>query len=279
MSKVGRSRAFGSAHLAGDLTGRADGRSPLVLLHGLTFDRRMWTPALAELERRDPGRQVLTLDLPGHGQSPDQPSCGPEDVARAVHLAVEDAALGPPVIVGHSIAGVIASMYAASYATCGVVDVDQSLDTAFLRMLQANRDTFTGPGFSAIWPGVLASMHMEVLPESTRYLLSTATPRQELVLAYWRQALDGPLEEIEAMIERTTDTLRRTRLPYSVIAGHEYEPAYAAWLHRRLPQAIVTVYPNSGHFPHLAHPDRFAECLASTAMWTRPTTVPVATHR
>lgn len=185
----------------------------------------------------------------------------------------------PPVIVGHSIAGVIASVYAASYPTCGVVNVDQSLDTAFLCMLQANRRMFTGSGFSAIWPSVLASMHMEVLPESTRYLLSTTTPRQEVVLAYWRRALDGPLEAIEAMIDRTTATLRRTRLPYSVIAGHEYEPAYGAWLHRRLPQATVTVYPNSGHFPHLAYPDRFAECLASTATWTRPATVPMAVDR
>lgn len=32
-----------------------------------------------------------------------------------------------------------------------------------------------------------------------------------------------------------------------------------------LPQATITVWPASGHFPHLAHPRRFAECLAATA--------------
>jgi pimeloyl-ACP methyl ester carboxylesterase len=278
MAAVERSGVFGTAQLAGDLTGNADGRPLLVLLHGLTFDRRMWRPALDALERRDPWRQVLTLDLPGHGQSPDQPVCGLEEVASAVQSAVEDAALGPPVMVGHSIAGLIASVYAASYTTCGVINVDQSLDTTFLTMLQANRDMLIGPGFSAIWPDVLASMHMEVLPERMRELLSTATPRQEVVLAYWRQALDEPLEETEAMIGRTTDSLRRSQLPYRVIAGHEYEPFYADRLHRMLPQSTVTVYPNSGHFPQLASPDRFADCLASTAMWTQPTTVPMAAH-
>jgi pimeloyl-ACP methyl ester carboxylesterase len=272
MAELWRSGVFGRARLAGSISGRADGRAPLVLLHGLTFDRRMWWPAVSALERRDEGRQILMLDLPGHGLSPDQPSCGLEDVATAVASAVEDAGFGPPVIVGHSIAGVIASVYAASYATCGVINVDQSLDTAFVSMLHANRGMFTGPGFAAMWPNVLASMHMEVLPQSAQHLLGTATPRQEVVLAYWREPLDGSVEEIEAKIGRATDTLRQNGLAYSVIAGHEYEPAYTAWLHRRVPQATITVYPNSGHFPHLAHPDRFAECLLSTATWRESAT-------
>jgi pimeloyl-ACP methyl ester carboxylesterase len=45
------------AGLAADDLGRSDDRPPLVLLHGLTFDRRMWRSALAELEAIDPGRR------------------------------------------------------------------------------------------------------------------------------------------------------------------------------------------------------------------------------
>ena len=33
------------------------------------------------------------------------------------------------------------------------------------------------------------------------------------------------------------------------------------------PQTAFMVWPGSGHFPHLAHPQRFAECLAATAWW------------
>jgi len=43
------------------------------------------------------------------------------------------------------------------------------------------------------------------------------------------------------------------------------EPEYLKWLSKTLPQAAVTVWPGSGHFPHIACPGRFAECLAATA--------------
>ena len=42
------------AGLAGDLHGDADDRPPLVLVHGLTFDRSIWGPARAELAAIDP---------------------------------------------------------------------------------------------------------------------------------------------------------------------------------------------------------------------------------
>ena len=53
-------------------------------------------------------------------------------------------------------------------------------------------------------------------------------------------------------------------MPYLVVAGAELEPEYTKWLSTMLPQAAVTVWPASGHFPHIAHPGRFAECLAAT---------------
>src|ERR1700730_7091490 len=59
------------AGLVADDVGRSDDRPPLVLLHGLTFDRRMWRPALTELDTMDPGRRTIAIDLPGHGDSPD----------------------------------------------------------------------------------------------------------------------------------------------------------------------------------------------------------------
>jgi pimeloyl-ACP methyl ester carboxylesterase len=61
------------AGMAADLYGSADERPPLVLLHGLTFDRRIWRPVLVHLARLDPGRQILSLDLPGTGNH--QVSC------------------------------------------------------------------------------------------------------------------------------------------------------------------------------------------------------------
>ena len=94
-----------AAGMAADLYGCADERPPLVLLPGLTFDRRIWQPVLDHLARIDPGRQVLSLDLPGHGESPDQLPHSMQHITGLIHQAVEEAGLDTPVVVGHSMAG------------------------------------------------------------------------------------------------------------------------------------------------------------------------------
>lgn len=81
------------AGLAGDDEGSSDHRPPLLLLHGLTFDRSMWQPMLAHLRQTDPGRRVLSLDLPGHGESTGNWCYDGEAVGVAVHQAVLAAGL------------------------------------------------------------------------------------------------------------------------------------------------------------------------------------------
>jgi pimeloyl-ACP methyl ester carboxylesterase len=90
------------AGMAGDLYGSPDGRPSLVLLSGLTYGRGIWQPVLGHLGRIDPGRQVLNLDLPGHGDSPDQLAHTMERIVGLVHEAVGEAGLGRPVLTGHS---------------------------------------------------------------------------------------------------------------------------------------------------------------------------------
>ena len=96
------------AGMAADLYGFADERPPLVLLPGLTFDRRIWQPVLGHLARIDPGRQVLALDLPGHGESPDQLPHSMAHIVGLIHQAVQEAGLDAPVMVGHSMASTAA---------------------------------------------------------------------------------------------------------------------------------------------------------------------------
>ena len=258
---------LGSGELRGYLTGTTGGPAPLVLLHGLGFDSRMWLPAIEAFRRLDPERSVLALDLPGHGGSPKQQSCDPEGVAVLIASAVEAAGLVDPVLVGHSIAGVIATIYAARYPSSGVVGVDQTLDLGFMDMLQANRATVTGPGFTAMWAMLLGTMQIDLLPPAARELLNTGTPPQDVVLAYWQSALDTPREQMQARIDDGLAEVRRRRVPYLVTAGHEYDSGYASWLSEALPQATLDVFPDSGHFPHLADPGRFAECLDGTRGW------------
>jgi pimeloyl-ACP methyl ester carboxylesterase len=252
------------AGLAADDYGESDARPPLVLLHGLTFDRSLWRPALDDLRRTDPGRRVLALDLPGHGASQGWPSYDMAGLARGVYHAVEEARLHAPVIVGHSIAGVIATVYAARYPTRGVINVDQSLQVApFASLLRSVADQLRGPAFPAVWQMFVASMHAELLPDAGQELVrSSSRPRQDLVLAYWREVLDRPGSELADMVGATLAAVRAAGVPYHVVAGDQLEAGYRQWLAEMLPDATVAVWPGSGHFPHLAHPDRFAACLA-----------------
>jgi pimeloyl-ACP methyl ester carboxylesterase len=265
-----RSHTQHFAGLAADSYGKADRRPPLVLLHGLTFDRRVWRPVLEELRTIDPRRRVLVLDLPGHGESEDRPSYDMVSVVEAVHQAVQEAGLGAPVIVGHSIAGVIASVYASQHPTRGVINVDQSLQLApFAQLLQSLADKIRGPGFAAVWPMFAASFHTELLPQTAQDLvLANSHPRQEIVVGYWQEVFDRPIAELIGQSEAGLAVVKAAALPYLIVAGDDLEPGYRRWLEEVLPQATVIVWPRSGHFPHLAHPERFAKCLAATAQWS-----------
>jgi pimeloyl-ACP methyl ester carboxylesterase len=245
--------------------GESDARPPLVLLHGLTFDRNLWRPSLDELQRIDPGRRVLALDLPGHGASRGWLSYDMESVARGVHRAAEEAQLQAPVVVGHSIGGVIATVYAARYPTRGVINVDQPLQVApFAALVRSLADKLRGPAFPVAWQMFAASMHIERLADTAQELVrSSSKPRQDLILGYWRELLDRPAGELADMVGATLAAVRAARVPYLVVAGEDLEPGYQEWLTEILPQAAVTVWPGSGHFPHIAQPGRFAACLAA----------------
>jgi len=257
------------SNLAGDLGGEPGRRPPLVLLHGLTFDRTSWHPALAELATLDPGRQVLALDLPGHGESPAWASYDMESLAEGVHRAVGEAGLRPPVLTGHSVAGVIATIYAGRYPAAGVVNVDQPLQVEpFARLVQSLAGTLRGPGFAQVWAQFEVSMGIGLLPQGAQDLLrSHRYVRQDLVTGYWREVLDEPPGELARKTADGLAAVRDAKVPYLFVAGHDPGQEYLGWLNRELPQAEVTIWPGSGHFPHLAQPGRFAELLAGTARW------------
>jgi pimeloyl-ACP methyl ester carboxylesterase len=160
---------------------------------------------------------------------------------------------------------VIATIYAARYPAAGVVNVDQPLQVEpFARLVQSLAGPLRGPGFAQVWEQFEASMGIGLLPRGTQDLLQSARyARQDLVTGYWREVLDE-------LARKTADGLaavRDAKVPYLFVAGHDPGQEYLGWLNRELPQAEVTVWPDSGHFPHLAQPGRFAEILAGTARW------------
>ncbi|MBE8478361.1 alpha/beta hydrolase [Streptomyces sp. 3R004] len=253
-------RVFGD--LAGDLYGAPDDvRPPLLLLHGLTFDRRHWGPFLAELPA---GRRVLAVDLPGHGGSPASTSYAPDTVAAAVHRAVTAARLDSPVVVGHSVGGLLATVYAAGHPVRGVVNVDQPLlPGPFGELLRQNEELLRGPDYLRLWERLTAGMGIDSLPPAARDLVRTVTtPRQDLFLGYWHDLLSKSADEIRARRERDLTALREQGVSYRHVSASELPEPYRAWLHSCLPDAVFSVVPAASHFPHLSHPRELADLVA-----------------
>jgi pimeloyl-ACP methyl ester carboxylesterase len=251
--------------LAGQSYGTDNDRPPLVLLHGLTYDRRQWRSLLEELRRIDPERRVLTLDLPGHGESPRLDSYAADDVATVIRQAVVAAGLDNPVLVGHSLGGVLATAYAGSHPVRAVVNLDQPLIvTDFGIYLREVETQLRGPSYLEVWEGLLTAMRIDLLPESMRYLVRSATtPRQDLLLGYWNEVLVSSAGELQ---ERWTNILERLRANdtyYCHVSGAEVSPAYRTWLTSILPEATITRLSTSGHFVHLGRPAELARLLAA----------------
>jgi pimeloyl-ACP methyl ester carboxylesterase len=86
---------------------------PLVLLHGVTHRRQIWYPVLDELAEQ---REVILVDLPGHGQSPPFVLDGlsvKDALRRDVEGFLDVLGLARPHVAGNSLGGLVA-LHAAS---------------------------------------------------------------------------------------------------------------------------------------------------------------------
>ena len=87
---------------------------PLVLVHGVTHRRQAWYPVLDRLAAE---REVVLVDLPGHGESPDLVLDGRpvDDVLREEFKAfLDDQGLDRPHVAGNSLGGLVALAAAAN---------------------------------------------------------------------------------------------------------------------------------------------------------------------
>jgi pimeloyl-ACP methyl ester carboxylesterase len=156
----------------------------IVLVHGGGAHSRWWdhiAPLLAA-ERR-----VIAIDLSGHGDSGRRENYDFDAWAREVLAVAADAGLDtPPVVIGHSMGGIVALRLAAMFGSQieGVVIVDASL-----------RD---------LAPEEQAAQRQRVFRQLRRY------PTREAILARFRPVPDQPVlgyiaDHVAAMSVRQVD--------------------------------------------------------------------------
>jgi pimeloyl-ACP methyl ester carboxylesterase len=98
---------------------RGSGR-PLVLLHALGTDHRMWDPVLDRLAAE---RDVLALDLPGFGGSPPLDHGSPAALAHAIVRFLATRGIDRPHVAGNSLGGWVALEMAAAGQAASVTAI------------------------------------------------------------------------------------------------------------------------------------------------------------
>jgi len=96
---------------------------PVVLLHGLSGDSSRWDLVVPELAEH---RRVLALDQRGHGASARTPSYSFEAMRGDLLEFADALALPPFLLVGHSMGGTVAALFAEQHSErlTGLVLVD-----------------------------------------------------------------------------------------------------------------------------------------------------------
>ena len=229
--------------------------TPVVFLHGLTFDRRTWRPII---ERLDGCVRSIAIDLPAHGDSGGAPA-PLDEVAAQVHQLVGSLAVDRPVVVGHSMSGGLASFYAAAYPSRGLVSIDNGPDIRpFAQLVQQLEPALCGPGFTQVWQSFEDSLGLERIPEPVRSLvLETHEVKQDVVVGYWQTVLRTDPDELQALIDAQ---IRQLDVPCLGVFGRPITPSERerfGWL----PDVQLEEWAGDGHFVHLVDPDRFATRL------------------
>lgn len=246
-------------------TGPANGRA-VVLLHGMNFFAAAYAGTIDALS--DAGFRVIAIDRLGFGRS-SKPLI-PYDLnlpARNTRHLLQELGIERAAIVGHSMGGMVATRFAASYpeATSHVVMVNQ-IGLHDLRRRRPWEDT------EAVYQRVLETSYGDVLAGHRRYYpsgwrdeylrwvriqygltLSGDWPRMARVRAAQQQILytDPVVYEWQHIASKAL-----------VIGGEEDRltddyPRDARRVAEQLQNAELVLYPNVGHAPAYEIPERF----------------------
>ena len=231
------------------------GGTTLVLVHGWTCDMTSWAaqvPALAKKYR------VLTLDLPGHGQSgsPKDGKFSMDLFARAVEAVRAEAGTDRIVLVGHSMGAPVIRQYARLYPqhVAALVAVDGPLD---MRQFPADfkPPSLTGAEGLKAREGMIKGMFTPQTPADV----------QTKVLAMMLKAPEATA--IGAMNSMADPALRKadvTPVPALAIwAGTNQQMPKLEDARQTLPKFEQTQVAGTGHFVMMEKPDEFNRLLTA----------------
>ena len=229
----------------------------LVLVHGFTDTSRSFSLLVPHLS----SRRLIMPDLRGHGASQAGEGCGVADFADDIAGLIRRLRLDRPVVVGHSLGGMVSIMLAARHPELigGLVILASALkpdfgpDHQLIDGVAALRDPISpADPFYEWWhacePGVPSA-----------FLAGLANDASAIPAARWRAILEE--------VRRTdlTAAARAVQAPALIIAGGR-DPLFGAAHQQALARALagsrLVWAQDCGHNPHWEDPAFVAEAIA-----------------
>jgi pimeloyl-ACP methyl ester carboxylesterase len=254
---------------------RAGSGPPLVLFHGIGHRRQAWD---AVLDLLTPHRDVIAVDLPGHGESPPLDADGRsmlEALAGDVIGLFDELGLERPHVAGNSLGGMIAleagvfgraaSVTALSPAGFWRSDRELGYIKATFHAMQA-----IGARIAPVAPKLARStagralMYSTIISRPSRMSPEQATGDMAAFLAA-KPALETILAEAVPFFGEIPGTI-----PVTIGWGSKdrmLRPRQALVARVRLPEATFVRLPGCGHVPMTDDPELVAKVLLRGSSW------------
>ena len=229
----------------------------LLLIHGFTDTSRSFSLLAPHLA----GRRLLIPDLPGHGDSPSSTGgMRPKDFAVDVARLIEALDLDRPIVVGHSMGGMIAIELAAGrpdlvgglvlLATTLRVDVTDE-DAVAIGVLALQDPISPADPFYDFW-------HACEVPVAPDFLARTAEEASAMPAGSWRSIFD------EVRRADLTERVRKVRARTLIVSGGRdplFDRTHQERLRATIPAAGFVEAEQCGHNVHWENPALVAEAI------------------
>jgi len=256
MQKEAGSAEVNGTRLYYEVAGSGD---PLVLIHGMTLDTRMWDDQFEPLAHQ---YRVVRYDVRGFGKSALPTAGTPYAHTDDLKALLNHLDIARAFILGLSMGGGIAIDFAVAHpeATEALIPVDSRLngwqpDSEFAAYLSAVRARAGEAGIQAArdaW--IYSAMFKPALENQT-----VASRLVQIIGDYsgWHWVNDNPLRTPDPPAAQRLHTIR---VPTLIVIGEQDVPdcqAIAETLHQRIPNARKMVMARVGHMSNMEAPERF----------------------
>lgn len=250
---------------------------PLVVLHGLYGCSDNWLTVARELSARF---RVIVPDLRNHGRSPHSPEHSYAAMASDVLELLDDLAVGPCFLMGHSMGGKV-----AIHVACRSVDRIAKLVVVDIAPFDDASLTELSPLVREHWDLADALLHIDLrrytrreeverqcadrIPDiRTRRFLLKNLQRDDTEGFRWRMNIDVLVQNLPTILNGM-DALglgaeNRRDVPVLFVKGERsaYLPTTMfARIRQAFPHAQMVTVADAGHWLHVEHPSEFMEAV------------------